>query len=102
MKLVVKAFELHIRSSGLVPFSSLSNRGYWKQLTLRESTADHGGEGLMAWVIIDPQGMTSEDREKVSEGLKECTRKLKEEDKNCDVTSLLVQYAGRRRKGKID
>ena len=51
MKRIVSHFESFVRSSGLEPFNNISQRGHWKQLTVRTART---GDALV-WAILHPQ-----------------------------------------------
>ena len=90
MKTVAKHFEVFVRKSGLEAYDNVSQKGVWKQLTVRTSTLGD----LLVWVIIAPCQV--EDRNDLNEKLLEHFNQL-ENDK---VTSLYVQYFDRKVKGE--
>jgi hypothetical protein len=51
MKSVAASFETFVRSSCLAPFSTITQSGHWKQLTVRTSRIGD----VMAWAILHPQ-----------------------------------------------
>ena len=59
MKKVVKHFEAFVVASKYEPYDTVSQKGYWKQLTVRQGyrTGD-----LLIWTILHPQELNQEDK----------------------------------------
>jgi hypothetical protein len=95
MKRVVKHFQDYVRASGYLPFDNVSQKGHWKQLTVRTSLKGD----LMVWAILSPQGLGEEERNKIRREFKEHMMSL---DADCAVTSLHLQFVDRKQRGRID
>ncbi len=98
MKKVVKHFENFVLASGYEPFDNIGQSGYWKQLTVREGqrTGD-----LLVWAISHPQNLSEDDKSALKDKLKKHFSETTVDDVP-QVTSLSVQFLGRRVKGEPD
>jgi len=94
MKAVVKSFESFVRTSGLKPLNNISQTGHWKQLTVRTS---RNGD-VMVWAILHPQDMSDEDKKDLREKFTDHFQN----DQSVSVTSLHIQFFGRKEKGAPD
>ena len=92
MKKVVKHLEIFVIDSKYEPYDNVSQKGYWKQLTVRQG--DRTGD-LLVWIILHPQEMSTEDQEQLKSDLKIHFEKFQPK-----VTSLNIQFFGQRIKGK--
>ena len=93
MRAVATHFESFVRSSGYEPFNNISQKGHWKQLTVR--TSNNGGEdNVMAWAILDPQNLAEEEKTSLRE-------RFQSHFSGCPVrvTSLHLQFFTRKEKG---
>ena len=96
---VTKHFEAFVRSSGLEPLNNISQKGYWKQLTVRTSNS---GDCLV-WVILHPQDMSQEAKDALKQKLKAHFEQFKYDGENAvedkGVNSLHIQFFIRKEKG---
>ena len=92
MKSVVKHFEQFVRTSKFEPFDNVSQKGNWKQLTVRQG---FGTGDLLVWTILHPQGITQDDQDQLKADLKAHFETFEPK-----VTSLNIQFFGQRMKGQ--
>ncbi|KAJ8676069.1 hypothetical protein QAD02_011855 [Eretmocerus hayati] len=85
MKTAIRIFEKFVCDSELDVFDPITNKGNWKQVTVRTTQLDH----LMLIVAINPQELTNEDQEQLREKLKKFFEQ--EENLEAGVTSLYFQ-----------
>ncbi|XP_041979260.1 tRNA (uracil-5-)-methyltransferase homolog A isoform X2 [Aricia agestis] len=96
-KKAVSIFQDFVRSSDLAPYSPADYTGYWRYLTVRQST--YSGE-LMVIVSMYPQELSSEELEKLKTQLIECFST--EDSKACGIRSLYFHLLTKKRVGDED
>ena len=92
MKKVVKHFEAFVVASKYEPYDTVSQKGYWKQLTVRQGyrTGD-----LLIWTILHPQELNQEEMDQIKTEVKTHFQTFEPK-----VTSLNIQFFGQRQKGQ--
>ena len=78
------------RASNYEPYNNISQTGFWKQLTVRESVRN---QDLLVWAVIHPQSLTDEDKERLKTDLTHHFDSFVPQ-----VTSLNLQFFGQRQK----
>ncbi|XP_026739133.1 tRNA (uracil-5-)-methyltransferase homolog A [Trichoplusia ni] len=94
-KKAVLLFQDFVRKSSLAPFSPADYSGYWRYLTVRDSTST--GE-VMLIVVMHPQELTESELDKIKSDLKE--HFSSEEAIACGIKSLYFELALKRRVGE--
>lgn len=94
MKEVVAHFQQFVRSSDLEPYDNISQKGYWKQLTVRQSIRN---DDLLVWVILHPQELTSDEQSSVKAKIKDHFSSFRGQ-----ITSINIQFFGQRQKAMPD
>ena len=92
MKSIVKHFEDFVKNSQYEPFDNISQKGYWKQLTVRQGFRTND---LLVWAVLHPQELTDEEKTDLEQ-------KFMSHFEGQNVTSLNIQYLGPRQKGQPD
>jgi tRNA (uracil-5-)-methyltransferase len=92
MKKVVNLFQTFVRASKYEPFDNVTQKGFWKQLTVRHSSRT--GD-LLVWAILNPQDLTDEDQDQIKTD-------FKAHFDASEVTSLHIQFFGQRTKNVQD
>ncbi|CAF4932641.1 unnamed protein product [Pieris macdunnoughi] len=93
MKKAVLVFQEFIRKSELPPYSPVDYSGYWKCLTVRQSS--HNGD-IMLIIAMDPQILSADEREKMMEEINSYF--ISEE--SCGIKSVYVHFVAKRRAGE--
>ncbi|XP_072752322.1 tRNA (uracil-5-)-methyltransferase homolog A isoform X2 [Anoplolepis gracilipes] len=93
MKTAVKILETFIHESNFEPFNPVCHSGYWRQVTVRTTRANH----LMLIVGMHPQDLSSDELEKLKLQLRTFFESGKGADAN--VTSLYFQTMSRKNVG---
>lgn len=93
-KQAVLVFQDFVRKSGLAPFSPADYSGYWRYLTVRQSTWN--GD-VMLIASMYPQNLTESEIEKIKNDLIEhCSSK----EVDCGIKSLYFELITKRRVGE--
>ncbi|VVC97507.1 unnamed protein product [Leptidea sinapis] len=95
MKTAVLLFQKFVRKSNMPPYSPVDYTGYWKCLTVRQSTQN---KDVMIIVSIEPQSLTQEETEKLKSDLVEYFSS--EEAVLCGIKSVYLQLLSKRRAGE--
>ena len=90
MKKLVSYVQNFVRNSDYPPLNNISQKGNWKQLTVRTTLKGD----LMVWLILSPQNMDLTGREKLKKDLTDYMSAYKP-----SVTSLFIQFQEKRSKG---
>ena len=100
MKGVVKHFQEFIQKGEggwiLQPYEQITQQGYWRQLTVRSSRNGN----LMVLVILHPQLLTGEEKDRIRSTIINSFDKLK--NSTLEVSSLHIQFLGQKGKGTED
>jgi len=93
-------FEQFVRASGIMPYSSLTNQGNWRQIMLRSSNGG-GKKQMMVVASLDPKGISPSKIDQVRSDLIEFFKSGAAE--SCNVTSLFLHLApAKRQQGVSD
>ena len=82
----MKHFEDFVKNSQYEPFDNISQKGYWKQLTVRQGFRTND---LLVWAVLHPQELSTEEKADLEE-------KFVSHFEGQNVTSLNIQYLGPR------
>uniref|UniRef100_A0A2A4IVR4 tRNA (uracil(54)-C(5))-methyltransferase n=1 Tax=Heliothis virescens TaxID=7102 RepID=A0A2A4IVR4_HELVI len=94
-KKAVLLFQEFVRQSKLAPFSPADYSGYWRYLTVRDSTST--GE-VMLIVVMHPQALTESELDDIKKGLIQHFNS--EEAIACGIKSLYFELVVKRRVGE--
>ncbi|CAK1551236.1 unnamed protein product [Leptosia nina] len=95
MKKAVLVFQEFVRKSNMPPYSPVDYSGYWKCLTVRQST--NNGD-IMLIIAMDPQTLSSDELEKLKQELKDYFSV--EDATACGIKSVYVHFVAKRRAGE--